>query len=107
MYIVKNALENLLRNKGRNILIMAIMFLIIATSVVALIINNTANAVIQDYQSRFSAEVSISPDMTKLRQEAANNASSSSSSTSGSNGIRAAIQMPTISPDQLLSFAQS
>jgi len=101
MYIVKNALENLLRNKGRNILIMAIMFLIIATSVVALIINNTANAVIQDYQNRFSSQVSISPDMNKIRQEA------TSSSTSSSTGTRVALQMPTISPDQLLSFAQS
>ena len=97
MYIFTNALENLLRNKGRNILIMTIIFLIIATTVVALIINNTASVVIEDYKTRFSSQVSISPDMEKVRQEAVANAS----------GGMVSMKMPTIEPELLLSFAQS
>jgi len=97
MYIVTNALENLLRNKGRNILLMAIIFVIITTTVVALIINNTSNNVIEDYKTRFSSQVSITPDMEKMREQALQGA------TSG----RISMRMPTISPEMLLSFTQS
>ena len=97
MYIVKNALENLLRNKGRNILITAIIFVIIATTVVALIIHNTSNAVIEDYKTRFSSQVSITPDMEKIREQAMQN----------STGGRVSMRVPTISPELLLSFTQS
>ena len=69
MYIFTNAIENIVRNKGRNILMGAIIFAIIATTVVALIINNTANTVISSYKDRFSSEVSITPDMSGLREQ--------------------------------------
>ncbi|MCL1798943.1 MAG: ABC transporter permease [Eggerthellaceae bacterium] len=97
MYIIANALENLLRNKGRNILIMVIIFAIIATTVVSLIINNTASAVIEDYRTRFSSQVSITPDIEKVREEAMANASEG----------RVMMKVPTIAPELLLSFAQS
>ncbi|MCL1847324.1 MAG: ABC transporter permease [Coriobacteriia bacterium] len=97
MFIFTNAMENLLRNKGRNILIMTIIFLIIATTVVALIINNTSSAVIEDYKTRFSSQVSISPDMEKVREEA----------MSGASGGMISMRMPIIEPELLLSFAQS
>ena len=94
MYILKNALKNLVRNRGRNILVAAIIFIIVATTVVALIINNTASAVIADYSSRFGSQVTISPDMDRVREAAAHNG----------NGT---LLMPEISPDLLLSFANS
>jgi len=97
MYILTNALENLLRNKGRNALIMSIMFIIIVTSIVALIINNTANAVIEDYQTRFSSEVRITPDTEKLRAEAMANATDN----------RVRMRVPQISPELLLKFSES
>ena len=59
MYIFQNALQNLVRNKGRNILLAAITLAIITTTVVALIINNTASALIDDYQGRFGSRVNI------------------------------------------------
>ena len=46
MYILQNAAKNIGRNKGRNILIGVIILVIIATSAIALIINNTANGII-------------------------------------------------------------
>jgi len=64
MYIFHNALKNLSRNKGRNILIAAIIFAIILTTVVALIINNTASAVIDRYKEQFNSEAIIRPQIT-------------------------------------------
>ena len=97
MYIIKNALENLVTNKGRNILISASIFAIVVTTVVALIINNTASAVIEDYRDRFSSEVSITPNFEKVREEAMQDSS---------NG-RVTMRIPSISPELLLSFTES
>ena len=66
MYIVKNAVSNLTRNKGRNILIAIIFFAIITTTVVSLMIHNTSGAVIEDYRNRFGSEVSITPDIQQI-----------------------------------------
>jgi putative ABC transport system permease protein len=60
MFIFKNSMKNIVRNKGRNILLAVIMFVIIVSTVVALAINNTATAIINDYRERFSSEVIIS-----------------------------------------------
>ena len=40
MYIISNAIKNLIRNKGRNILIAAVTLAIIVSAVVTLTINN-------------------------------------------------------------------
>lgn len=72
MYILKNAIKNIGRNKGRNIFIAIIIFAIISTSVIAIIINSTTKEIIDDYKSRFGSEVKISLDMEKLFKEQAN-----------------------------------
>jgi putative ABC transport system permease protein len=97
MYIFQNALKNILRNRGRNIMIGIIIFAIILTTVVSLIINNTSNAVIESYKDRFASEVSITPDMEKVRSDAMAN------STDG----KVAMRVPEISSELLLSFASS
>ncbi|WP_195574917.1 ABC transporter permease [Paenibacillus sp. 1001270B_150601_E10] len=97
MYILQNALKNLVRNKGRNLMIGAIIFVIILTTVVSLIINNTSSAVIEDYKERFASEVYITPDMQKVMEEAQKN------STDG----RVMIKKPEIPSEQLLQFAHS
>lgn len=97
MYILQNALKNLVRNKGRNTLIGAIIFAIILTTVVALIINNTASAVIEDYKGRFGSEVLITPNMQRLQNAA----------SGGTADGRARITRPEISAEQLIQFADS
>jgi putative ABC transport system permease protein len=92
MYIFQNALKNVARNKGRNILLAAIIFAIIITSVVALMINNTANAVINDYKDRFGAEIIITPNMDKLKAE---------------QGGGGKIDRPQIDPNNLIAFGES
>jgi len=95
MYIIQNALKSVVRNKGRNILIAAIIFAVIATTVVTLMINNTASGVIDDYKSRFGAQVNISVDIDKFIRA---NPPTGGSST---------IALPQVSAQQSISFANS
>ena len=62
MYIIKNAIKNIGRNKGRNILTAIIIFAIILTTAISIIINTTTSAIIEDYKSRFGSEVHIEFD---------------------------------------------
>ena len=66
MYIIKNALKNVIRNKGRNILLGAIIFTIITTTAVTLIISNAGSSIIDDHQSSFNSRVNISISEEKL-----------------------------------------
>lgn len=66
MYIIQNALKNVVRNKGRNILLGVTIFAIIATTAVTLIINNTANGIIEDYRNRFGSRVNIAMNQEDL-----------------------------------------
>jgi len=95
MYIFQNALKNVVRNKGRNILIAAIIFAVIATTVVTLMIHNTASGVIDDYRTRFGAQVNISVDIDKFIQ------------SNPPQGAPGAVALPQISAQQSVSFADS
>ena len=50
MYILKNSLISIARNKGRNILIGIIILVIACASTVTLAIRNTANNLVKDYE---------------------------------------------------------
>ena len=95
MYIFKNALKNVVRNKGRNILIAAIIFAIIVTTVVTLMINNTTSGIIDDYKTRFGSQVSISPDIEKFR---------AGGNTPSAGGM---MKLPSVTAQQSLSFSDS
>ena len=60
MYILKNAWISIKRNKGRNILIGIIILFIACASTITLAIKNTANDLINSYQSAYAKEVTIS-----------------------------------------------
>lgn len=66
MYIFTHAIKNLGRNKGRNIMMAFMILLLIATSVVAIVINRTSTSIIDDYKSRFGSKVAIDLDYDKL-----------------------------------------
>ncbi len=68
MFIFKNALISITRNKGRNILIGIIILVIACASTITLAINNTASDLIGSYQSAYDKELTISfnrENMTK------------------------------------------
>jgi len=95
MYVLTNALKNIERNKGRNALIAVIILAIIATTVVTLMINNTTSGIIDDYRTRFSSQVYISPDIEKFMAEG--------------NAPRAGggMKLPEVTAQQSLDFADS
>ena len=61
MYVIENALLNLVKNKGRNILLGVIIFAIITATVVALSIYNTTGIIIEDTKTALLSSVRIAP----------------------------------------------
>jgi len=59
LYVIENALRNVAKNKGRNLLQGAMIFAVITATVIALSIHNTSNALISEYQTRLGSEASI------------------------------------------------
>ena len=59
MYIIKNAFINLFRNRGRNVMMGIIIFVVIVLSGTSIIIHSASNAIIDDYKNRFGSEVSL------------------------------------------------
>ncbi|MEO4053772.1 FtsX-like permease family protein [Solibacillus sp. CAU 1738] len=66
MYILKNAMKNIKRNKGRNLLMAIVMGIIAVTCVIALIINGATSSIITDYKNQFGSEVNVELDYEKI-----------------------------------------
>lgn len=66
MFILKNSLISIIRNKGRNILIGIIILVIACASTVTLAIRNTADNLVKDYEKSHDIVGSISFDRQKL-----------------------------------------
>ena len=60
MFIFKNAMISITRNKGRNILIGVIILVIAFATTITLAINNTASDLINSYKSAYDKELTIS-----------------------------------------------
>ena len=58
MYILKNSITSIKRNKGRNLLI-GLIIMVIASVTVTLAINNTATSLIKAYKDKYQVEASI------------------------------------------------
>ncbi|MHB8963719.1 MAG: ABC transporter permease [Saccharofermentanales bacterium] len=67
MYIIKNAVKNITRSKGRNILIGVIIVIIAASSCVALSIKNSAAEIVGSYEESFEVTASLGIDREALR----------------------------------------
>lgn len=60
MYILKNAITSITRNKGRNLLIGIIILVISCATTVTLAINNSSNSLIESYISQYDTEATLS-----------------------------------------------
>ncbi len=69
MYILKNSLISIFRNKGRNILIGLIILTIACSTTVTLAIRNTANNIVKNYEESNDLIATISFDRSKLMGE--------------------------------------
>ena len=59
MYVMQNAVRNIFRNKGRNIILAFIFFLIICAATVAFLMNSATKSVLRDYRNQFGNQVTI------------------------------------------------
>lgn len=69
MFILKNAMIAITRNKGRNVLIGLIILVIAFASAVTLAINNTANDLINSYESAYDKELTITFNREKMMKD--------------------------------------
>ena len=69
MYILKNAITSITRNKGRNILIGIIIMIISASVAVTLEINNTASSLIKSYKEKYQVEATISINRENMMKD--------------------------------------
>ena len=69
MYIIKNALINIKRNKGRNILIALIIMVISASCAVTLAIRESAEKIITSYEEQNKIEATISLNRESIMKE--------------------------------------
>jgi len=69
MYILKNSLISIFRNKGRNVLIGLIILTIACSTTVTLAIRNTANNIVKSYEESNDLIATISFDRSKLMGE--------------------------------------
>lgn len=69
MFIFKNAWISIIRNKGRNILIGAIVLVIACACTITLAINNTASDLINSYSSAYLKELTLSFDRQSMMKD--------------------------------------
>ena len=69
MYILKNAWKNIIRNKGRNILIGIIVIVIAAASSITLAIRESANDIVTAYREKNKIEATIGMNRNSLMQK--------------------------------------
>ena len=59
MYILKNAITSIVRNKGRNILIGIVIIVIAASISITLAINNTSASLINSFKNKYATTATI------------------------------------------------
>ena len=59
MYILKNALKNLVRNKGRNLAVLLIAILTLTSVTISFSIQTISNLAIQWYKDRFGVQATL------------------------------------------------
>lgn len=59
MYVFKNSLKNLLRNRGRNVLVVVILIIVMASTTLSLSLRAISVEMISEYQNRFGVETHI------------------------------------------------
>lgn len=68
MYILKNAIKNLFRNKGRNVIVSLILFIMLTFTTVSIMITSAATAVIDNYKEQFGSEIYLNYDDEMIRE---------------------------------------
>ncbi|UZT83181.1 ABC transporter permease [Caproicibacterium sp. BJN0003] len=105
MYIVRNALRNIARSKGRNILVGIIVFVIAISSCVALSIRQAASKVESQSLDNLKITGQISVNRESLFQNTQSATSSGSTSSEDIRSKLSSLQGPTL--DELKTYASA
>jgi putative ABC transport system permease protein len=105
MYVVRNALRNIARSKGRNILVGIIVFVIAISSCVALSIRQAASKVESQSLDNLKITGQISVNRESLFQNTQNTASSGNTSSGDIRSKLSSLQGPTL--DELKIYASA
>lgn len=69
MYIIKNALKSITRNKGRNLLIGIIVIVIACAATISLAIITSATSLIKSYENKYDIKATIGVNREQMRGE--------------------------------------
>ena len=101
MYIIKNALVNIKRNKGRNILIGVIIIVIAAACAITLAIRESAEKIIASYEEENKIEATISFDRESMMREFRDSGKSQEEMINAFNAIE------NVTLDEILKYGES
>ena len=101
MYIIKNALINIKRNKGRNILIALIIIVIAIACTVTLAIRESAEKIIKSYEEQNKIEATISLNRESIMKEFRD------SNKSQEEMINAFNDIPNITEEDIIKYGES
>ncbi len=108
MYILKNAVKNITRSKGRNILIGIVIVIIAASSCVALSIKNSAAEIVSSYQKSFKVTASLGIDREAMRAALDSSGTGTQGQPGDMEGMRElmdSIKTPTL--DEIKTYTDS
>lgn len=100
MYIFKNAWINIVRNKGRNILIGIIILVIAAASAITLSIRSSANQIVKSYEEKYDVEATIGMNRENIMQ-------SFKEESSKENRIEKFNDMESVTVDEINDYGNS
>lgn len=108
MYILKNALKSITRNKGRNIMIMIIVLVIAVSACISLSIREAANTAKENTMNGLSITAQLSFDRTSLMQnmKSEQNSDSSSKGFNRGNFDFSALSGTSLTIDDYVSYTQ-
>jgi len=107
MYIFLNALKNLLRNKGRYILVSVILLTVMTATTISLSVSAISTKMIENYKDSFGVETSIMVDWKYAQANAKKVTTENPDGSLTGNTGDANIDPQTIPLDQYVAFADS
>jgi len=107
MYIFLNALKNLLRNKGRYILVSVILLTVMTATTIALSVSAISDTMIEHYKDSFGVETTIMVDWAYAQANAKKVTTENPDGSLSGNTGDANFDPETIPLDQYVAFANS
>lgn len=104
MYIIKNALKNLGRNKGRSFIVLMIALLTLTSVTLSFSIKTISDHAIKSYQDSFCVDATLDYDWEKLEKDFPPKITKNGD---GSITEESSYQLPEISLDDYLKYADS